>query len=44
MNIELLLATVNWEGYFNGGIIGGLVGLGIAIVYKVCFGGPGRQA
>ena len=44
MNIELLLASVNWEGYFNGGFIGAVVGLGIGIVYKLCFRGPGRQA
>ena len=44
MNIDLLLAAVDWDGYFNGGLTGALVGLGIAFVYKFCFGGPGRQA
>jgi hypothetical protein len=44
MDTELLLAAVNWGGYFNGLVIGALIGLGIGIVYKLCFGGPGRQA
>jgi hypothetical protein len=44
MNIDLLLAAVNWEGYCNGTAVGALVGLGIGFVYKFCFGGPGRQA
>lgn len=44
MNIEFLIAAVDWDGYFNGGVIGGVVGLGIYVVYKFCFGGTGRQA
>lgn len=44
MNIELFAAAVNWDGYFNGGVMGGLIGLGIGLVYKICFSGAGRQA
>ena len=42
--IELLIASVDWNGYFNGSIIGAVVGLGIGLAYKFCFGNPGRQA
>ena len=45
MNLEsLLLAAVDWNGYANGAIYGALIGGGIGLVYKYCFGGPGRQA
>ena len=44
MNIELLFAAVDWDGYFNGGTVGAVIGLGIGLVYKFCFGGPGRQS
>ena len=43
MHFDLLIASVNWEGYFNGTFVGGLIGLGVGVVYKLCFGGPGRQ-
>ena len=44
MNIALLSAAVNWDGYFNGLVFGAFIGLVIGIVYKLCFSGPGRQA
>lgn len=44
MESPLFLAAFSWEGWFNGGVVGGLIGLGIGLIYKFCFGGPGRQA
>ena len=44
MDIQFILATVNWDGWINGAMIGGLIGLAVGTVYKCCFSGPGRQA
>jgi hypothetical protein len=44
MDIQFILATVNWDGWINGAMIGGLIGLAVGAVYKCCFSGPGRQA
>ena len=44
MAIQMVLSTVDWNGWLNGAIIGGFVGLGVGMIYKFCFGGPGRQA
>ena len=44
MSIQLILATFSWGGWFKGAVIGGLVGFAIGVVYKFCFGNPGRQS
>ena len=40
---SIFFAAANGGGWFDGAVIGGVVGLGIGVVYKLCFGGPGRQ-
>jgi uncharacterized membrane-anchored protein YjiN (DUF445 family) len=44
MDIQFILAAFSLDGWINGTIIGGLIGLAVGVVYKCCFSGPGRQA
>ena len=40
----LILAEFSASGWTNGLLIGGAIGAAVGLIYKFCFGNPGRQA